>query len=315
MKILRGRKIFWTGRPRAVLSAILALAALAMSCGAQEPPAADAEGAPRLASGDLLKISVYNVPDLETKARVAGNGDVYLPLVDYVHVAGLTAEEAQAVIEKRLSDGGFVKDPHVTVFVDQSSAQSASILGEVSRPGVYPIFGEQRLFDLVSAAGGLTEKAGRTVTLTHRSDPSQATTIKLARNLADSHEDNVRIFPGDTVVVRRADIVYVVGDVAKPSGFLMDQGTLTVLQAIALAGGTTHTSKLNSVRIIRKNAGGVTETPVELKKILQAKTADVPLQADDILFVPTSATKIMGRRGVDAALQMATAVGIIAIRP
>jgi polysaccharide biosynthesis/export protein len=114
------------------------------------------------------------------------------------------------------------------------------------------------------------------------------------------------------VMVRKADIVYVVGDVGRPSGFLMDNGQLTVLQAIALAGGTTRTAKMGAVRIIRKGPEGMRETPVQLKKILEAKAPDVPMQADDILFVPTSTEKIIAARTLEAAIQAATAVGIVA---
>jgi polysaccharide biosynthesis/export protein len=280
-------------------------------------PAADdkhTDSSLRLGAGDLLEIGVYNVPELTTKARISSAGDVYLPLVDYVHIAGLTPEEAQAVIEKRLSSGGFVKDPHVTVFVSQFASQGVSVLGEVAKPGVYPVYGQQRLFDLISAAGGLTDKAGRTVSVAHRNQPDKPTVVKLARNIADNPESNVELYPGDTVIVRRADIVYVVGDVGRPSGFQMADGRLTVLQAVALAGGANHTAKLNSVKILRKTPQGMTETPVQLKKILQAKATDVPLQADDILFVPTSASKVAGKRAVDAAVQMATAVTIFAVR-
>ena len=85
----------------------------------------------RLQSGDLVEVAVYNVPELTTKARVSTKGEIYLPLIDYVRIAGSTAEEAEGVIQKRLSDGGFVKNPHVTLFVDQYASQGASILGEV----------------------------------------------------------------------------------------------------------------------------------------------------------------------------------------
>ena len=269
----------------------------------------------RIGAGDLLEFSVYNVPELSTKTRISSNGDAYLPLIDYVHVGGLTAEEAQAVVEKKLSDGGFLKDPHVTLFVDQFASQGVSVLGEVIRAGVYPVLGQQRLYDLISAAGGLSDKAGRSVTITHRNQPDKPIVEELARNIADNPEHNVPIYPGDTIIVRKADIVYVVGDVARPSGFLMDRGGLTVLQAVALAGGTTQTSKLNGAKIIRKTDAGMSETPIELKKILEAKAQDIPMSADDILFVPSSTRKIVGRRGIDAAIQMAMAVGIVAVRP
>jgi polysaccharide export outer membrane protein len=269
----------------------------------------------RLEAGDLIQITVYNVPELNTKSRISTSGDVYLPLVDHVHIAGTTAEQAEALIQKRLSDGGFVKNPHVSVFVEESASQGASVMGEVTHPGIYPVLGEPRLFDLISAAGGLTEKAGRSVTVTRRDQLDPPSTVALSRNMADNPESNIPVLPGDTIIVRKADVVYVVGDVGRPSGFLMDNsGHLTVLQAIALAGGTGRTAKIGSARIIRKGPDGMTETPLHLKQILEAKAPDLPMQADDILFVPTSAGKALAGRTLEAAIQAATAVSIIAIQ-
>lgn len=273
----------------------------------------DAHTALRLGSGDLVEVSVYNVPELTSKARIGDNGDVYLPLVDYVHVAGLTPDEAQALIEKRLSDGGFVKNPHVTVFIDQYASQGASVLGEVAKPGIYPVLGQQRLFDLISSAGGLTDKAGRSITVTHRDRPNKQITLALARNLTDSPEANITVLPGDTIIVRKADVVYVVGDVARPSGILVDRGSLTVLQAIALAGGTTHTSKLSGTRIIHRGPDGMTETHVALKKILEAKAPDVTMNPDDILFVPSSSIKTALQSNASIAMQAAS-LGLVAVR-
>jgi polysaccharide export outer membrane protein len=267
----------------------------------------------RLGAGDLIEVSVYNVPELNTKTRVGGGGDVYLPLIDYVHVEGLTIAEAATVIEKRLDQGGFVKNPHVQLFVDEYTSEGASVLGEISKPGVYPVLGEQRLFSLISAAGGLSDRAGKSITITHGNQAP--ITVPISRNLEDHPDSNVPVFAGDTVLVRRADIIYVVGDVGRPSGFLMDSGHLSVLQAIALAGGTNTTAKLNAARIIRKGPAGLTETPVPLKKLLEAKADDIPMQADDILFVPTSAKKLFAGRTVEAALQLATSASLIAIRP
>ena len=312
-----------------VLSFLL-LIAVAPGTSAQQPvaeekttenvPAQSSETAPpqpasslRLQTGDLVDVAVYNVAELTTKARISARGEIYLPLIDYVHIAGLTAEEAEGLIQKRLADGGFVKNPHVTLFVDQYASQGASILGEVARPGVYPVPGQQRLFDLISAAGGFTEKAGKSITITHRDQPERPVTVPLSRNISDNPESNIAILPGDTIIVRKADLVYVVGDVGRPSGFLMDSAHLTVLQAIALAGGTTHTANLSGTRIIHRGPGGLTETPVELKKILRAKAPDLTMQADDILFVPTSATKVFAGRAMEAAMQAATAASIVAI--
>ncbi len=112
----------------------------------------------RLGAGDLIEVSVYNVPELSTKARISNTGDVYLPLIDYVHIGNLTVEEAQVVIEKRLEDGGYVRGAHVTIFLDESVSQGITILGEVVRPGVYPSLGDRKLYDLISAAGGFTRR-------------------------------------------------------------------------------------------------------------------------------------------------------------
>jgi polysaccharide export outer membrane protein len=279
------------------------------------PQAADETGpSPRLGIGDLLEVNVYNVPELTTKSRLGTNGDVYLPLIDYVHLAGLTVEEAQALIEKRLSDGGFVKNPHVTLNVDQSASQGISLLGEVARPGVYPVIGEPRLFDVISSAGGFTPSAGQSITVTHRNQTDKPVTVPLTRKLADNPTSNIPVSPGDTILVHKADVVYVVGEVGRPSGFLMDTDNLTVLKVIALAGGTTHLAKMNGVKIIRKGPDGMTLTPVELKKMLEAKVADIPLKADDILFVPSSTAKVLASRTAEVGMQAANAATVVALR-
>lgn len=267
----------------------------------------------RLGAGDLLDVSVYNVPELETKIRVSSDGNIDLPLINQVHVEGLTVEEAEAAIEQRLAHGGFVKSPHVQIFVQEYTSQGASILGEVSKPGIYPVLGEEKLFSLISAAGGFTDRAGKNISVTHRG--RAPVVVPISHNLEDHPDSNISVLPGDTVIVRRADVVYVVGDVSRPSGFLMDSGHISVLQAIALAGGTNSTAKLSGARIIRKGPSGLTSVPVPLKQLLHAKTDDMPMEADDILFVPTSSRKQMEARSAEAAAQLATAVGVVAVHP
>src|SRR5208282_2417108 len=144
----------------------------------------------KLGIGDLIEVSVFGVPDLSTKTRISGSGDVYLPLIDYVHIADLTTDEAQELIQKRLEDGGFVRGPHVSIFVDESALQAIMMMGEVSRPGPYPAIGERRLFDLISAAGGLTDKAGRLVTIERRGDPGKKVELQLSQNLAEDTQNN-----------------------------------------------------------------------------------------------------------------------------
>jgi polysaccharide biosynthesis/export protein len=268
----------------------------------------------KLGVGDLIEVSVYNVPELSTKARVSNSGDVYLPLIDYVHVEGLTQEEAQALIEKRLEDGGFVRSPHVTIFVDDAASQGVTVLGEVFKPGIYPDVADHKLYALISEAGGFTQSASRKIAII-RPGKAEPIHIDLPRNLGDDLSGNVDVSPGDTITVPRAPIIYVVGDVGRPSGLLVDNGTLTVLQALALAGGTNHTAKMGGVRIIRRTPSGMTETRIELKKMLEAKAPDVTLQADDILFVPISGFRVAAARTADAAVTAAAAVSIYAVHP
>jgi polysaccharide export outer membrane protein len=268
----------------------------------------------KLGGGDLIEVNVYNVPELTTKARVGNSGDVYLPLIDYVHVGDLSVDEAQTLIEKRLADGGFVRSPHVTIFVDESASQGVTVLGEVFKPGIYPDLGDHKLYEIISEAGGFSQSAARRVSIFHR-DQTQATQLILPRNLGDDLSGNIEVLPGDTITVPRAPIIYVVGDVGKPSGLLVDNGKLTVLQALALAGGTNRTAKMGGVRIIHKGPAGMTETRVQLKKMLEAKAPDVALEADDILFVPVSGAKVAAGKTIDAAVTAATALSIYAVHP
>jgi polysaccharide biosynthesis/export protein len=268
----------------------------------------------KLGPGDLLEVNVYNVPELTTKARVSNSGDLYLPLIDYVHVEGLTQEEAQNLIQKRLEDGGFVRNPHVTIFVDEAASQGVTLLGEFNRPGIYPDTVDRKLYEVISEGGGFTPSASRKIAIIRR-NLAEPIRIDLPRNLADDLSGNVEVLPGDTITVPRAPIIYVVGDVGRPSGLLVDNGTLTVLQALALAGGTNRTAKMNGARIVRKTPAGMTETRIQLKKMLEAKIPDVTLQADDILFVPVSGGRVLAGATFQAAMAAATAVTIYTVHP
>jgi polysaccharide export outer membrane protein len=268
----------------------------------------------KLGIGDLLEVSVYNVPELNSKVRVSNAGDIYLPLIDYVHVEGLTQEEAQSLIAKRLEDGGFVRSPHVTIFIDEANSQGVTILGEVGKPGIYPELADHHLYAVISQAGGFTNTAARKVSILRRNQP-QAIHVDLPRNLADDVSANIEIMPGDTLTVPRAPVIYVVGDVGRPSGLLVDNGSLTVLQALALAGGTNKTAKLGGAKLIRKGPNGMTETKVEIKKMLEAKIPDMTLQGDDILFVPVSGGKVLASRTFETAMAAATAVTVYSVHP
>jgi polysaccharide export outer membrane protein len=188
------------------------------------------------------------------------------------------------------------------------------MVGEVSHPGSYPAIGDRRLFDLISAAGGLTNQAGRTVTIQRRGDPDNII-VQLSDNLAEDTKSDVEVYPGDMIIVSRAGIVYVVGDVNRPSGFMIEDNSLSVLKALALAGGGTRTSSLTKTRILRKTPNGIQEIPINLKKVLYAQAPDVAMVRGDVLFIPGSAAKAAAYRTADAAMSLSTALAVVAIHP
>ena len=265
----------------------------------------------KIGAGDLLEVKVFNVPELTADVRVNSEGEISLPLVGSIPLAGLTPALAEKEIARRLSEGEYLRNPQVSVFMKEYVTQGISLMGEVSKPGIYPLLGAQRLFDAISSAGGMTNKAGRTITVSRRQTPDQPLVVILDPDAAKNAHNNIEIYPGDTIVVAKAGVVYVVGEVTRPSGFIMDNNeSLTVLQAIALAQGLTNGAKLNDSKIIRKTPNGLQEVPVPLKVILQGKAPDVAMQAEDILFVPTAASKNAARRSLEAIVQVATGMAI-----
>lgn len=268
-----------------------------------------------IGSGDLLKIGVFGAPESDQEVRVDPDGNVSLNFIGAVHVAGLSNTEAQKLIAKKLQDGGFFTHPQVAVFTKEYATQGVSVLGEVLKPGVYPLLGSRRLFDVLSMAGGTSPKAGRVISISHRDHPQTPLSVTLSNDANESAKSNIQVFPGDTVVVSRAGVVYVVGDVHKPSGVIMDNGSeMTVLQAIAMAEGTNPTAKLNNAKLIRRTPNGPKEYPLALQDMLSSKAPDMRLQAEDIIFVPNSAAKTAGRKTLDAIIQTATGLAIYGVR-
>lgn len=278
------------------------------------PAAVQRSGSPEellIGAGDLLDVSMYGMPDFKAEVRVNSGGEISLPMLGTVTVGGLPVEQAGKLIERRLVQMQLFNDPHIMVFVKEYATQAISVLGEVQKAGIYPLLGPKTLYDVISAAGGTTPKAGKYVLITHRNDPQQSIRVPLSTGAPESMENNVRIEPGDTIVVSKAGLVYVVGNVRQPGGFVMENDrTITVLQALALAQGPGPNAALNGAKLIRKTPAGPEEVPLPLKKILAAKAPDLQLQPDDIVFVPVSAGMSAGKRAAETALQMATGVAI-----
>jgi polysaccharide biosynthesis/export protein len=260
-----------------------------------------------ISSGDVLDISVFGAPDLSQKAAVNNAGDVYMPLINYVHVAGMHAEDAQGAIEQAYLKNGVLKFPHVNIVITSYSS-GVILMGEVGRTGIYPIVGAGKLFDILAEAGGTTASAGQIVTITHKSG-GEPQTVYLTSDPVQSLAANVPVQQGDTIIVSKAGVIYVVGEVLAPSGFLMDEkGQYTVLKAVAMAHGLAKFAKPSKARIVRRTPEGEKEIFVPLDKILVSKTPDIAMQANDILFVPSSKGKEAASRTVDVAVALASGV-------
>jgi polysaccharide biosynthesis/export protein len=280
------------------------------SAGNEPPsPATQASGgevAGRLVigAGDEGDVSVDGKPEMTQHVRVSSGGDISLPLIGRVVIAGLTSEGAQALIEKKLLDGGFLTNPHVTLLIKEYSSHTITVIGEVNKPGTYSALAVHRLCDLFTTAGGLTQRAGSTVTIGHRGQGEEPEVITLSSDPVISSQHNVELRLGDTVVVSRVAVVYVLGEVVKPGGFVMEgQPEVGATDVLAMAGGPTRLAVLEKVTLIRKYEKGIENRTIDLKKIFAAKAADIPLRADDIIFVPSTRGKA-AERSTNSILSM-----------
>jgi polysaccharide biosynthesis/export protein len=263
-----------------------------------------------ISGGDLLHVSVLGASEFDRDLRVSDSGQITLPMAGEINVAGHGVTEAQQIVAKKLKDMNVFVDPQVTLFVKEFATLGVSVMGEVQKPGVYTLLGRHTLYDAISMAGGTTPKAGRAVNISHRDSGGKTETVLMTNGPNGDATGNVPISPGDTIVVSKAGMVYVIGDVRQPTGIVLDNPELTVLQAIAIAQGTNSTASLNNARVLRKNSKGVEQIPVPLKQIMSAQATDIMLKPEDVLFIPTSATKSAARRSIEAILQTATGVAI-----
>ena len=263
----------------------------------------------QIAPGDLVEITVFDTPDLSQKTRVDNDGDVDLVVGGKVRVAGLTFTQANQALEARLRDANVLHHPHVSVNVVESATQTVTVLGEVKNPGSYPVWGQQRLAEAIAAAGGLTQNASHTAALTHK-DSNSMVIVQLDGSTPNPSGADTVLFPGDRIVVARAGVVYVLGDVGKPGGFVLDdRAPITVLQGLALAQGMNRTANSRG-SLIRQTAQGPQQEMLDFKKILANQMGDPTLHDGDIVYVPLNAVKDWANRGLNSIVQMAVGVVI-----
>ncbi len=232
---------------------------------------------------DVLKVTVYNHPDLTATDRVSGEGSITLPLIGEIKVAGLSVDQVAKNIAARLADG-YIVDPNVSVFVVEFRSRKTIIMGQVNKPGIYMLSGNTTFLELVSMAGGLTREAGDRASIKRRPQPGSAAegiiTIDLRQliELGNTSLD-VPLMDGDSVYIAKAGLFYITGEVKKPDAYKLEEG-LTVIKAVTMAGGFTDKASSGRIRIIRKTG--------EREKVLEKAAMDEKVLQDDIIIVPES---------------------------
>jgi polysaccharide export outer membrane protein len=266
-----------------------------------------------ISPGDALHISVLDMPELEQTPRVTDKGDVPIEGVGDVRVVNLTPSEAATAIRESYLKAHFLNHPQVSVVVDQYATQEVTLIGEFRTPGAYPIATPRPILDVIALGGGLSDSADRDILIERRGDQSHPIHYDLNNDGEQAIKEQVLVNPGDTVVVVKAGIVYVLGDVNRPGGYTMNnnESKISLLEALSIAGGPARTAKLNRARLIRK--ADHTEAQISLGDIQQGKRPDFPMLPGDILYVPfsyaknlliTSSAGIVGAAGAAAIYTM-----------
>jgi polysaccharide export outer membrane protein len=256
----------------------------------------------RIGAGDVLDIRVFNRPTLTRESvRVDARGTIRMPMIEgeLQAVCRTESELAEEIATRYLK---FQRNPHVDVFVKEFVSKPTAVMGAVAKPGPFQLQRRVRLLELLSLAGGTTERAGETVLITRSSEvyscagetteAAPSLTFNLSRILTGDESSNPYLHPGDIVTVQQADEVYVVGNVVRPMTIALKE-PISISRAIAMAGGTMPDSKTDRVRIVRQVPGNMTKTEIfiDLKAIDKHGAADIALQANDIVDVPTSTGK------------------------
>ncbi len=276
-----------------------------------------------LGPNDQITLSVADLDEISNKPmRIDMRGDLNIPLAGRIHAEGLTPDQLESEIESALKKN--LRDPHVVVNVSEFRSQPVSVLGNVVSPGVHQLEGRKTLFEMLSLAGGLRPDAGYSVKITrnrrwgriplpdaHDDSSGEFSVASVSvRNIMNGTNpaENIIIKPEDTITVPKADMIYVIGSVRRPGGYVMGQDqTISALQILALAEGMDHTASGTKARVMRVVPGDPnrTEIAVNLDKLLRGKIPDMQLRSDDILFVPSSAAKTIMLRTADAGTAIA----------
>ena len=243
-------------------------------------PVSSADNDYLMGTGDVLRITVYGQPDLTTEARVGENGNITFPLIGEIKLAGRSPAQGETEISQRLSKGGFILKPFVSLNVVQYRSQQISVLGRVNRPGKFTLEKISRMTDALALAGGIIIDGADTVTLVRTRDGkleySDIDVIALFKEGGEA--SNVLIQDGDILNVARQHVFYIYGEVQRPGAFRLEQN-MSVVQALTMGGGVTARGTQRGIKILRRDTGGLQK--------LDAQLAD-PVKRDDVIYVKES---------------------------
>jgi len=248
----------------------------------------------RIEPGDLLSVNVYDAPEFTSSYRVDTAGDLTIPLCGKVNLRGQTLIEAAHRIEAAFKENQILVAPQVSVDVTQYAGQYVTVLGEVGAPGRVALIAPTTLGEVLAEVGGLTPLASAHIHIRRGGDESAPDVeIPYARSQVNREAASMLLRPGDSVVVPRAGIVYVLGAVAKPGGYVMQEdGKLNVAEALAMSGGTILQANTGGLRVIRRKPDGtVLDFPLSYDGIAKGSQTPLVLEAQDIVYVPMSKVK------------------------
>lgn len=242
-----------------------------------------------LTPGDMIAIHVFGQADYSPTVRIGTDGSVRLPLIGELHLEGLTVTQAEQLIAKDLVDAGIYSNPQVTLQITEGPNAVATVIGEVH--GIVPIVGTRRLLDVLTTIGGLPPTASHVITI-HRPGLAEPIVVDLGSDPMQSQVADIPIFAGDTIIVSRIGVVYMIGAFKTPGVIPLTPYTaLTLMQATALSGGITFEGKYDDLRVIRTIGGQRTVVKLDVKRVLYGKAPDPILQPNDIVFLPSSTLK------------------------
>lgn len=232
----------------------------------------------RLGAGDLLKIVVFDHDELSVDVRISQTGNITFPLVGQLPVAGLSTRDAELLLARHLMEGGFVKQPQISVLVSEYQSQKVAVMGQVTKPGQYPLDASKKVLDVLALAGGvLNDTAAEEATLV-RVDGSRSV-IDLQRLFDGDPALNLAVQDGDTVFVAHAPQFFIYGQVQHPGQYRLARHT-TISQAISIGGGLTPRGTQRGAIVKRVDAKGKEHK-------VSVKDEDV-LQPNDVLMIKTS---------------------------